>query len=342
VTRYVILGAGAVGGALGGRLAQAGRDVVLIARGEHLAAMRRDGLRLRTPEEDITLPVTAAAAPGEVDLRPDDLLVATAKTQQLGTLLPAWADAPVRDADQGATTAGESLPLLTATNGVAAEDFALRYFARVYGVCVWMPASRLVPGEVIARGTPVSGVLHVGRVPAALAIAGDETLRQVSSDWTAARFTVHRPEDVMAWKYRKLISNLGNVFEALAGRTREVRPLLEAADREARTVLDAAGVGYTSDEEESATRSAGFSIGRIPGVEEHLGGSTWQSLTRGTGDIETDYLNGEIARVAHQHGLRAPINTRLAALGRQAAAGGWRPGEVSPAELAAALELSAP
>ena len=89
MTRYVILGAGAVGGALGGRLAQAGRDVVLIARGEHLAAIRRDGLRLRTPEEDITLPVMAAAAPGEVDLRPDDLLVATAKTQQLGTLLPA-------------------------------------------------------------------------------------------------------------------------------------------------------------------------------------------------------------------------------------------------------------
>jgi 2-dehydropantoate 2-reductase len=342
VTRYVILGAGAVGGALGGRLAQAGRDVVLIGRGEHLAAMRRDGLRLRTPEEDITLPVTVAAAPGDVDLRPDDLLVATAKTQQLGTLLPAWADAPVRNADQGATSAGESLPMLTATNGVAAEDLALRYFARVYGVCVWMPASRLVPGEVIARGTPVSGVLHVGRVPAALAVAGDETLRQVSSDWTAARFTVHSPEDVMAWKYRKLISNLGNVFEALAGRTKEVRPLFEAADREARTVLDAAGVGYTSDEEESATRSAGFSIGRIPGVEEHLGGSTWQSLTRGTGDIETDYLNGEIARLAHQHGLRAPINTRLAALGRQAAAAGWKPGEVSPAELAAALQLPAP
>ena len=107
-------------------------------------------------------------------------------------------------------------------------------------------------------------------------------------------------------------------------------------------MLDAAGVGYTSDEEESATRSTGFSIRRIPRVEEHLGGSTWQSLTRGTGDIETDYLNGEITRLAHRHGLRAPINTRLAALGRQAAADGWRPGEVSPAELAAALQLPAP
>ena len=52
--RYIILGAGAVGGALGGRLGLAGRDVVLVARGDHLAALRERGLRLRTPDEDVT------------------------------------------------------------------------------------------------------------------------------------------------------------------------------------------------------------------------------------------------------------------------------------------------
>lgn len=334
----MILGAGAVGGTLGGRLAQAGNDVVLVARGEHLAAIRRDGLRLRTPEEDITVSVASAATPEDVELRRDDVLVATAKTQQLAALLPIWADAPVRDdAGRVAGSAGESLPVLTATNGVAAEDIALRYFARVYGVCVWLPAARLVPGEVVARGTPMSGVLHIGRVPIALATGDDQTLRQVSADWTAARFTVHCPNDVMAWKYRKLISNLGNVFEALVGRTKDIRPMLEAAEREALAVLEGAGVGYTSDEEEAAVRATGFSVRSVPGVEEYLGGSTWQSLTRGTGDIETDYLNGEIALLAHRHGLSAPINTRLAELGRRAASAGRRPGELSPADLAATL-----
>ena len=333
----MILGAGAVGGTLGGRLAQAGREVVLVARGEHLSVIRRDGLRLRTPEEDVTVPLTAAAMPEEVELRRDDILVATAKTQQLGALLPLWADAPVRDAGQVVGSAGESLPLLAATNGVAAEDIALRYFARVYGVCVWLPAARLVPGEVVARGTPVSGVLHVGRVPAALATADDDTIRHVTTDWTAARFTVHCPTDVMAWKYRKLISNLGNIFEALVGRTKEIRPMLDAAEREARAVLERAGVGYTSDEEEAAARATGFSVRSVPGVEEYLGGSTWQSLTRGTGDVETDYLNGEIALLAHRHGLSAPINTRLAELGRRAARAGRRPGELSAADLAAAV-----
>jgi 2-dehydropantoate 2-reductase len=113
--------------------------------------------------------------------------------------------------------------------------------------------------------------------------------------------------------------------------------MLDAAEREARALLDRAGIGYTSDEEEAAARATGFSVRSVPGVEEYLGGSTWQSLTRGTGDIETDYLNGEIALLAHRHGLSAPINTRLAELGRRAARAGKRPGELSAADLATAI-----
>ena len=60
--RYVVYGAGAVGGGIGGKLAQAGKDVVLIARGDHLRAMQADGLRLRTPREDVRVPVVAVGA----------------------------------------------------------------------------------------------------------------------------------------------------------------------------------------------------------------------------------------------------------------------------------------
>ena len=48
-----------------------------------------------------------------------------------------------------------------------------------------------------------------------------------------------------------------------------------------------------------------------------LGGSTWQSLTRGTGNVETDYLNGELVRIARRIGQDAPINATMAALVRQ-------------------------
>ena len=50
--RYIIYGAGAVGGTIGGKLFQSGHDVVLIARGDHLHAIRERGLRLRTPHGD--------------------------------------------------------------------------------------------------------------------------------------------------------------------------------------------------------------------------------------------------------------------------------------------------
>ena len=53
--RWIVVGAGAVGGVVGGLLANAGEDVTLIARGRHLDAMRSDGLRVRTPTLDVVV-----------------------------------------------------------------------------------------------------------------------------------------------------------------------------------------------------------------------------------------------------------------------------------------------
>src|SRR4029453_17743749 len=164
--RYVILGAGAVGGALGGRLGLAACDVVLAARGDHLAALREHGLRLRTPEEDVTQSVLAIAGPDEIKLSSDDISILATKTQQANAALVTWTDVPVYKNADPIGTAGERLPIFVALNGVAAEAMAHRYFRRVYGVCVWMPVVHLRPGEVIIRGTPQSGMLHIGRVPA--------------------------------------------------------------------------------------------------------------------------------------------------------------------------------
>ncbi|HJV15325.1 MAG TPA: 2-dehydropantoate 2-reductase N-terminal domain-containing protein [Propionibacteriaceae bacterium] len=85
--RHIILGAGAVGGALGGRLGLASREVVLLARGDHLAALRQRGLRLRTPDEDRTQYLRAIAGPEEIELDFDDILILTTKTQQANEVL---------------------------------------------------------------------------------------------------------------------------------------------------------------------------------------------------------------------------------------------------------------
>ena len=66
--------------------------------------------------------------------------------------------------------------------------------------------------------------------------------RRVPADWTAANYDVPLPTDVMPWKYRKLISNLGNIFQALVHGNGDTGPLAARADAEARAVLAGAGI----------------------------------------------------------------------------------------------------
>jgi 2-dehydropantoate 2-reductase len=85
--RICIYGAGAIGGLLGARLARAGAEVSLIARGPHLAAMRANGLTLRSAEESFTVPVAASDDPATLGAQ--DYVVVTLKAHQVpGVVAP--------------------------------------------------------------------------------------------------------------------------------------------------------------------------------------------------------------------------------------------------------------
>ncbi|MEO3743835.1 2-dehydropantoate 2-reductase N-terminal domain-containing protein [Plantactinospora sp. B5E13] len=307
--RYVIIGAGAVGGTIGVRLSQAGLDVTLVARGAQLTAIRERGLTLVTPDGEHTARLPGYADPttgGEVPtLTPDTVLVLTVKSQDTETALRGWADLPV----VGGGTASERLPLLTAQNGVANETAAARLFDRVHPVCVWLPATYLEPGRVVASGHPYSGMLHVGAYPD----GSDETSRRIAADLAAGGFLAPVRDDVMRWKYGKLLRNLGNAVEALFGRdsrTGSTDELYEAVRTEGETVLDKAGIGYTSVAEEAAER--GDRIRSVPvGGTDRQGSSTWQSLARQTGSVETDHLNGEIVLLGRRYGVPTPVNAAI-------------------------------
>lgn len=77
-------------------------------------------------------------------------------------------------------------------------------------------------------------------------------------------------------------------------------------------------------------------------MDGELGGSSWQSIRRGTGSIETDFLNGEIALMARLDGGEAPLNAEVQRLARQAAANGDAPGSLSAEQLSAALDAVDP
>jgi len=158
--RYIVIGAGAVGGTIGGCLFQAGHDVVLVARGPHLDALRAHGLRLATPLGTQTLRMPAVAGPADLELRDGDVLILSTKGQDTVDVLQQWAWQPVPDTGEAAAGL---LPVVCAQNGVANEGIALRRFRHVYGMCVWLPATHLQPGVVESQGIPRAGSMRSRR-----------------------------------------------------------------------------------------------------------------------------------------------------------------------------------
>ncbi|MDT0307135.1 2-dehydropantoate 2-reductase N-terminal domain-containing protein [Streptomyces sp. DSM 44917] len=329
--RYIIIGAGAVGGAIGGRLHAAGHDVVLVARGAHAAAVREEGLRLRTPDESLTLRgIPVAEGPEAVQLRRDDVLLLAVKTQDSVAALDAWAGRPVARGG----TAGEVLPVFCAQNGVANEELALRRFRQVYGMCVWLPAQYLEPGVITAGGSPLTGMLITGGYPG----GSDTTARRVAADLEKSQFLAPVTREVMRWKYAKLLTNLVNALEALCGPVRG-EPLAGVGARareEGVAALAAAGIPHATPEEEAELRGDRVRLLPVAGVERG-GGSSWQSLRRGAGSIEADYLNGEIVLLGRRHGVPTPVNELLQRHANDFAHRGRPPGSLPVAELLGAL-----
>ncbi|WP_460070645.1 ketopantoate reductase family protein [Streptomyces sp. YKOK-I1] len=326
--RYIIIGAGAVGGTVGGRLAEAGQEVVLVARGAHAAALKEGGLRLRVPQGELTQRLPVVGGPRELGvLRADDVLVLAVKTQDSEAALGTWGPAPV----EGGGTAAERLPLVCAQNGVESQRLALRRFRQVYGVCVWLPSTHVEPGVVSAAGSPLTGILHLGRHPHGT----DDTARRIAADLEKAHFEAPVVEDVARWQYAKLLSNLGNALEAVAGGLGG-DPLAEAlfarVRAEGAAVLDAAGIAHASPEEQRAVRGDKVTLVPLDGVPRG-GGSSWQSLSRGAGTIEADYLNGEIVLLGRLHGVPTPLNELLQRLANASARERKAPGALSVQEL---------
>ncbi|WP_406196670.1 NAD(P)-binding domain-containing protein [Kitasatospora sp. NBC_01560] len=326
--RYIIIGAGAVGGTIGARLHEGGHDVVLVARGAHLAALRAGGLRFGTPEGFRTVAAPVAAGPEEVALRPGDVLLLAVKTQDTPAALAAWAPRPVA----GGGTAAERLPLVCAQNGVENERLALRVFREVLAMCVWLPSGHLEPGVVTAAGTPLSGVLRLGGYPGG---DGGAVAAAIAADLSRSCFSSSADAGVMGWKYTKLLGNLANALDAVAGPRDDepVRALRRRALAEGVAVLAAAGVPHRDPAEQSRLAGELLRMEPVRGAERS-GSSSWQSLARGTGSIEADHLNGEIALLGRLHGVPTPVNEALQRLANDFARSGRRPGSLTDEELA--------
>ena len=315
MSRIIIYGVGAVGGVVAASLARQGREVIGIARGARLDALRDGGVMLRTPHFAEKVPTPCVADPSEIDFRPDDMMMLAMKTQDTPAALDrlraaGWTDGPI----------------YCAQNGVTNEDLALRVFPNVHGILVMLPCTFNAMDEAVTFSTPRHGVFEVGRYPGGV----DADDRRMAEALEAGNIGGFAAGDVMAAKYGKLIINLVNIIQAAVGvdAMKEAAPIRDAASDEAKVVLAAAGIAWRDVGAADLRRDELMKQVEVPGVVT-VGGSTSQSLARGAGSVETDYLNGEISRLDRLHGVPTPVNDCLTRLGDRLAREGARPGSLT-------------
>lgn len=260
--RIGIIGAGAVGGYMAGMLARSGIEVAVLARGDNLTAMRRDGLTIQTLSERWTVPVIASDEPetlGEVDIA-----VVTAKAPSLPPLAAAMRpmlreDTPVVCAMNGipwwyehGRADGTDAPLPRVDPGEAV--WRTLGPERAIGCVIDCPTRVVAPGEVHHVG-PYPGVFQLGEP------SGDigDRIKAVSAAIEAGGLSAPIREDIRVAIWAKLLVNVSrSPIGVLTGATeRELAENTDACDvtlaimREAQAVARAHGIEVAIDEAEN-------------------------------------------------------------------------------------------
>lgn len=316
MTRYIIIGAGAVGASLAAQFEINDIPYVLVGRGAQITHIERHGLSYRSPTHNRVIQLKAIDTATPPGLKPDDILVLTVKAQDVEAATDFWA---WRTVDGGGLAS--DLPLVTFQNGLAAEDIALRRFSRVYAASILVPARYTVVGEVIVGGEPNVGVVTLGRYPRGL----DGTASAIVSDLAKAGYLAEARADISRWKAAKLEHNVTNAIELFSGTRAAYAQAATELVNEARSVLEAAGLKPAAASEREIDIS-GWRVAEGSGIERGQQ-STWQSFVRGTSS-EVDYLNGEIVRLGRLHGIPTPHNAALQRAVAKLARDGVPPGAI--------------
>jgi len=288
----------------------------------HVDKIREAGLRLLTPDEAYVLRVPACKGAEELaPFREDDVVFLTAKSQHTATCLGQLKNA---GADRG-------LPIFCAQNSITNEPAATRVFDNVYGAMLNMPAIFLHPGEVTHPITGNGGFIEVGRYPNGT----DELTHTVADALKAAGFACRANDHVMRVKAAKTMVNLNNSLEAITDGRGNAATFNRAARTEAETVWRRAGIEWEDFKEYERRSKAIRGTNKMPkGYEgDTKRSSTWQSLVRGTGNIEAEAINGDIVKLGRALGIEIPYNETLWKVAEDMARKGEKPGKYAVEDL---------
>ena len=306
--RIAVMGAGSIGSYFGGTLALAGNQVTLIARGEHLAAIRDDGLRIQTDSQLHTIPCGEAlqatndpAAVGHVDL-----VLLTVKTYQNDSAVPAMRP-----------LVGPDTSVLCLQNGIDSYRAAAQAVGneRVLPGAAYIEASRLGPGLVQQSGSVVR--IAFGEPDGIDSKRGRTIEETLANAGISARFS----QDIQQTLWTKFLfiatmagaTSLSRETMAQIMPRPEWRAVIVNCMREIETVAHATGINLDP-------RIVDNTVEYIEGDLEDMHASMHADIMAGR-PLELEALNGAVVRAGRQVGVPTPINDVIYAALKPFAAG---------------------
>ena len=290
--RIAVIGAGGVGGYFGGKLALAGEDVIFIARGSHLDAMRRDGLRVLSGNGDFVVPQVKATDDAST-VGPVDLVMIAVKL---------WST------DESIATAralmGPESTVVSFQNGVDAEDKLIAEFGRdrVIGGVANIAALIESPGVVRHNGT--MALLQIGELDGRRSARIDA----IEAACKRANFDVRVADDILKSIWEKFVF-LASLSAMTALTRMPIGPLREDADTRAL-------FRQLADEVVDVGRAKGVPLGdgtvdamlaRLDSLPGSMVASMQGDLLRGN-RLELPWLSGGVVRLGESLGVATPAH----------------------------------
>ena len=306
--RIAVMGTGSIGSYFGGILALSGQQVALIARGENLAAIRANGLRIQTDDELLTIPcgdyLSATDDPAAVG--PVELILLTVKTYQNAVAVPAMR-----------SLVGDNTTVLCLQNGIDSYQAAAEILGaeKVLPGAAYIEAARIGPGMVKQSGSVVR--IAFGEADGSDSQRGRTILRTLSEAGINAQFSPDIRQ--VLWTKFLFIATMAGVT-SLSGETMaeimprpEWRQVIVNCMREIETVARASQVALAPDIVEAT-------VAYIEGDLDDMHASMHADIMAGR-PLELEALTGAVVRAGRSAGVPTPINDVIYAALKPFAAG---------------------